>query len=152
MLMWEVQPSSVKILDWHHTDFQLYKLQFSPCTWAFIDSCRVKQLSWGVSIHSVASRQKISESCLSHLIIFFYFEGHSHLEIWQLISGQMCFFRTKQEQQICGLPDKVAGRVDKAANHGRDLPNGLGNILAFGWCWFPIMPVKCQVSVVSLKQ
>lgn len=62
------------------------------------------------------------------------------------------FLRTKWDQQICGLPDKVAGRVDKAANHSHDFAKWLGSILFVGWCWIPIMPVDCQVSLMSLKQ
>lgn len=82
--------------------------------------------------------------CTSHLTIFFFLpEGHSYWEMIQLFP-QM-FLRTKQAQQICGLPDKVAGRVDKAANRSHDLPNGLAAFWLLAGADFP----SCQWTVRS---
>lgn len=37
-----------------------------------------------------------------------------------------------EEQLKCGLPDKVAGRVDTAANLSNDMPNDLAAFWAVG--------------------
>lgn len=83
--------------------------------------------------------------CTSHLTIFFYPEGHSCWEMIQLFPQPNVFLRTKQAQQICGLPDKVAGSVDKAANHRHNLPNGLAAFWLLAGADFP----SCQWTVRS---
>lgn len=56
------------------------------------------------------------------------------------------FKRTKQDQQIWGVPYKVAGTVDKAANLSHEWPNDLAAFLLLAGAYVP----SCQRTVRSV--